>query len=116
MSGALSKITDLDKYRQQSAMNKRMMQNSLILAAAINDARLNRDDLKFLARLLHCRVLYGQMHIRKHAAPESCVRKLQSAGYLVWTIENLSIGFRSTGPEPFYCAELTEREQARFWL
>ena len=113
---ALSKIADLDKYRQQSAMNKRMMQNSLILAAAINDARLNRDDLKFLARLLHCRVLYGQMHIRKHAAPESCVRKLQNAGYLVWTIENLSIGFRSTGPEPFYCAELTEREQERFWL
>ena len=116
-----SNVISLDTRRQQFQVNARMAQNSLTLVAAIQDARLNREDLKLLARLLDMRVLYDQMYLRHE--PEnrlivSSVNKMQQAGYLSIQVRELLVGFRrniARTPEYFWVFALTERELTRQW-
>lgn len=113
-----SNVVSLANYRLQAQMARRMAQNSLILMAAIKDARLNRYDLEMLAELLELSAFSGL--IRRRYEPENrnvarSLWKLQQAGYLTEaTVKDLVIGFRSDRtPEPFWVFELTERELKR---
>jgi hypothetical protein len=116
-----SNVVSLDDRRHASEMNSRMAQNSLILIAAISDPRLNRDDLKLLAKVLDSGTLYGLL--RHHYEPENkfivrSINKLTRSGYLTVQVEELMIGFRShinRVPEPFWVFELTKRERTRSW-
>ncbi len=115
-------VIDLERRRHARQMNQRLGVNALVLAAAIKDARLNREDLKLLADLLHMRVLHGEMLRRydpKNPAIVHPIRKLQRAGYLADAqVEDLVIGFRRNGdktPISYWILSLTERELAREW-
>jgi hypothetical protein len=114
-------VSSLDARRQQYAIAQRMAQNSLTLHAAIKDARLTREDLEFLSRMLYMRVLYGQMHLRhdpRDRLKTRAITKLHRAGYFCEPeVRELMIGFRylEEGPKPYWILELTKRELEREW-
>jgi hypothetical protein len=110
-----SNVVSISEAREWRAFDNRLMQNALILNAAIADKALTKTDIKTLSELINNRVYSNRIVCLLGRLPEASLQKLIGRGYL---IDNGPIRGPIDNPDErsLRLFELTDREKNRDWF